>query len=166
MGRGRPPKPTAIKVLEGNPGHSALPSYEPSVPGDFPPPPDGMSDVARRQWMFLAPILHSANVLRQVDGTVLAQYCEAYAAWQFALAKVREEGAVVYDETKAGVLTKRNPWALERDAQSDRMQRLGSDLGLSPSSRARIVVLPSKKKEEDPKAKFKFGGRDVAAKIG
>lgn len=46
--RGRKPKPTALKVLEGNPGHRPLNKKEPLPKGRLPRCPDWLEDDARR----------------------------------------------------------------------------------------------------------------------
>ena len=43
--RGRKPKPTALKVLEGNPGKRPLNLYEPTPEGDLPECPEWLENV-------------------------------------------------------------------------------------------------------------------------
>lgn len=78
--RGFPPKPTAVRVMEGMRGHRPLPANEPSYPAGTPEQPAGMSAAARRVWDVLVPEMAASGVLRTVDGLALAQLCEDQAA--------------------------------------------------------------------------------------
>jgi len=143
-------------------------SYEPqpAIDEECPKPRPGLSREAKKRWLEIAEGLHATGVLTTIDGGILAQYCEAYAGWKKACRMVAKEGAVAIRINSKGDQTPcRNPWALERDACSDRMLKYGVELGMTPSSRARIVVLPTTKKVEGKKA-YKFGGGNVAGKIG
>ena len=48
--RGRKPKPTALKVLEGNPGHRPLNKKEPMPKGKLPRCPEWLEDDAKKEW--------------------------------------------------------------------------------------------------------------------
>lgn len=47
---GRKPKPTAIKVLEGNPGKRELNEYEPKPAKKAPRCPSWLEDEAKKEW--------------------------------------------------------------------------------------------------------------------
>ena len=79
MPRGFAPKPTAIRKMEGNPGHRPFNEREPRFPVGVPEPPAGMSAAARKIWNGLAPAMAQAGVLRSVDGLAFAQLCEDQA---------------------------------------------------------------------------------------
>lgn len=55
--RGRKPKPTALKVLEGNPGHRPLNKREPMPKGRLPRCPDWLEEDAKKEWKRLGKIL-------------------------------------------------------------------------------------------------------------
>src|SRR6185312_2686519 len=48
--RGRKPKPSALKLLAGNPGKRALNKREPRPRREIPSPPAHLSDGARTAW--------------------------------------------------------------------------------------------------------------------
>ena len=52
--RGRKPKPTALKVLEGNPGKRPLNLFEPTPEDKMPECPDWLEDEAKAEWDRLA----------------------------------------------------------------------------------------------------------------
>ncbi len=146
-----------------------MPSYEPQIAADSecPEPMHGLSRDAKKRWREVAPQLHASGVLRAIDTGVLAQYCESFAGWRKACRMIAKEGAVIREVNNKGTsTTKRNPWAAERDACHDRMQRTGAELGMTPSSRTKIVVLPTKKKGDESKDNFSFDGAPVVGKVG
>lgn len=63
-------------------------------------------------------------------GAMIRLYAQAYAEWCMTSSKVRDQGVVM----KAGNRLVANPNIAVRDAAHLRMERLSSELGLSPSS--------------------------------
>ena len=84
--RGRKPKPTALKVLEGNPGKRPLNNKEPQPEKKAPRCPSWLEPEAKKEWKRMAKTLEAIGVLTQVDKAAYAGYCQAYARW-----KEREE---------------------------------------------------------------------------
>ena len=76
--RGRKPKPTAIKLLEGNPGRRPLNEHEPVPPKATIKCPAWLEPEAKKEWKRLAPALESMGVLTSVDISAFAGYCQAY----------------------------------------------------------------------------------------
>ena len=74
--RGFPPKPTAIRKLEGVPGHRPLATNEPNYPPGIPDRPSGMTAAGRKIWDTYIIEMANAGVLRLVDGCALARLCE------------------------------------------------------------------------------------------
>lgn len=69
--RGRKPKPTALKILQGNPGHrpigDVMSTDMPATPG-IPTPPEHLDEIARKQWFRLCDELHSFQSARPAWG--------------------------------------------------------------------------------------------------
>ena len=68
----RPRKPTALKKLQGKPGHHPLPENEPEpeIDVDAPPEPPPELDgdlVARKRWVEVAAMLHPLGLLTTID---------------------------------------------------------------------------------------------------
>src|SRR5262245_31110780 len=79
---GPPPKPTKLKLLEGNPGKRRLNRQEP----DPPPlvdlaPPDHLDAIACDEWARVVPELTRVKLLTVVDRAALAAYCALYSRW-------------------------------------------------------------------------------------
>ena len=77
--RGPPPKPTHIRILEGNRGRRPLPANEPQYPPGVPERPSGMSAGGRKIWITLVSEMAASGVLRTVDALALMQLCEDQA---------------------------------------------------------------------------------------
>ncbi len=91
--------PTPLKILRGNPGKRALNQGEPKPsPGDLEPPTWLHGD-ALEEWDRLAPTLHRLGLLTEIDGRALASYCQTWARWREAEAKIEEFGMVIKGAT-------------------------------------------------------------------
>lgn len=82
--RGRKPKPTALKILEGNPGKRPLNENEPIPPKGNIKCPTWLLPEAKKEWKRLAPSLEAMGVLTMADLTAFEGYCQAYARWKEA----------------------------------------------------------------------------------
>ena len=71
-GRGRPPKPTAIKELEGNPGKRPLNKNEPKPKAKAPKCPPWLESDAKKEWRRLSKELEAMGLLTQVDMAAFA----------------------------------------------------------------------------------------------
>jgi phage terminase small subunit len=120
---GRRPRPTALKILRGNPGKRPLNPAEPQPPPGPIEMPAGLAPDARQVWAAIAPICLGMGTLTPADVLAFARHCELEARW-----KVK-----VQTNDLASIL------ALSRELRSS-----GACFGLDPSSRARIQVAPQK----------------------
>lgn len=78
---GRPPKPTALKVLQGNPGKRSLPKNEPKPPVGCGKPA-GLSKRAGVVWDHVVPELIAQRVATTLDPWALAKLCELEVEFQ------------------------------------------------------------------------------------
>ena len=104
---GRKPKPTSLKVLEGNPGKRQLNRNEPKPDASVPKCPAWLSREAKREWKRLVPFLEQAGLLTQIDRAAFAGYCQSYADWVDAKAHIAAEGSTF--ETPNGY-QQQTPW--------------------------------------------------------
>ncbi len=136
--RGPAPKPTAVKILQGKPGHRPLPANEPKPDsGRLPSAPRWLSDEAKREWKRIAPRLHAVGLLTEVDGLALAMLCEAFAQYMAAKTVVDSEGMLLvsekgnsYQHPAAGLMTQ---------ARGELM-KWAREFGMTPAARSRISV--------------------------
>ena len=72
--RGRKPKPTAVKQLEGNPGKRQLNANEPKPVARAPSCPKWLEDDAKKEWRRLAKQMEQLGILTEVDMAAFAGY--------------------------------------------------------------------------------------------
>ena len=65
--RGRKPKPTAMKELEGNPGKHPLNTSEPKPTKKAPACPKWLEPEAKKEWRRLAKQMEAIGILTEVD---------------------------------------------------------------------------------------------------
>ena len=87
-----PGKPTALKLLAGNPGKRKLNKSEPPAKRGEPRMPLFLIPVAQEEWKSIVPTLLELNVLTTADGSALAAYCMSFARWKEAEAAVSQYG--------------------------------------------------------------------------
>lgn len=135
--QGRKPKPTALKLLAGNPGKRAINKDEPKLRPAIPSCPRELSLRVKREWRKLAVQLYEAGVLTEIDRIALAGLVTSYVRWIEA-----QEGLI-----KTGLLVK-GPLGMPRqnpliriviEAQAEYVRLLG-EFGMTPSSRSRLRV--------------------------
>ena len=149
MKPGRRPKPTKVKILEGNPGKRPLNTNEPVPPEGRPSCPQWLNKEAKKEWRRVARDLHEMGLLSKVDRTALAGYCEAYSRYLWAVEKCKD--GYTYEFYNHQFQTKREKMPEEqilRDALNQ-VKQFCSEFGLTPSSRGRMQV-PGQKETEDP----------------
>lgn len=158
MGKGRKATPSKLLLLKGGTAHSHRPprSQEPQPPEKMPRCPKHLNKEARKEWRRAGKILKSIGLLTEIDRMIFAAYCEAYSRWIEATLKVQEMGMVyakgaVQDPDTGKMIggePRLNPYIRIAREAFDQMIRAGTQIGLSPSSRASLKV-------EKPKPKSK-----------
>jgi P27 family predicted phage terminase small subunit len=156
--RGRRPKPTAIKRLEGNPGKRRLNESEPAPDAaDVRVPKGKLPPEGRALWRALAPQLADLGVLKTTDLPALEVLCLHYALVRRAWKILDEEGPTVensrlVDDADPGagvvVLTvKKHPAASVFRENAMAFKGFATEFGLTPSSRVRIKADPVTKEK-------------------
>ena len=74
--RGRKPKPTAVKVLEGNPGKRGLNAGEPKPEKKAPRCPAWLEAEAKKEWKRMAKQMERLGILTEIDMAAFAGYWE------------------------------------------------------------------------------------------
>jgi P27 family predicted phage terminase small subunit len=146
--RGRKPKPTILKVIEGNPGKRDLPDDPVEPLSALPPAPENLSPVAKEVWQRIGQELFTLRILTSLDLEVFEPFCEAVATFRAARDELRRLAALPDIESKIGrhlmLRTKNGNWVQTpligtMNCASDKIRVLAAELGLTPSSRARVL---------------------------
>lgn len=143
MKRGPAPKPTSLKLVQGNRGRRPIADCEVAPEVVAPDCPDHLLADAREEWQRIMPFLIRYKLVTEIDTAALALYCQAYGRWQEAERKIAEQRAKGGD----GMLVKapsgypiQNPYlAIANRAMADCYKYL-QQFGLSPSARTRVTV--------------------------
>ncbi|AML51729.1 phage terminase small subunit P27 family [Falsihalocynthiibacter arcticus] len=133
--RGRKPKPTALKLIQGNPGKRSINKSEPKPPATMPTCPSHLSPTAKAEWKRLARVLNDIGLLTIADRTVFAAYCQSYGRWVEAERKLQDSPTLL--KMPSGYI-QTSPWLTISNKQSELMLKYMAELGLTPSSRTRL----------------------------
>lgn len=144
--RGRKPKPSALKELEGNPGKREINTNEPHPAKKAPPCPKWLEPDAKKEWRRLAKQMEQLGILTEVDMTAFAGYCQAYARWKEAEEFISRHGAIV--KTPSGYW-QQVPQVSIAQTYLRLMNRFCEQFGLTPSSRCRIAADSSNSDSDD-----------------
>ena len=134
---GRPPKPTALKLLQGNPGKRPLNKREPRPEAGAPTRPEWLLPEAKREWNRIVPELVRMGLLAKIDRASLAAYCQCWARYVEAQKDIETHGATF--ETATGYLAPR-PSVGIANQMLQRISALSAKFGFTPSDRGRIVA--------------------------
>ncbi len=145
--RGRKPKPTVLKIREGNPGKRSLNKAEPNAPSDVPSCPEFLDEVAREEWDRISGILTEMGLLSTADRAALAAYCTVYSRWVHAEEQVKKFGTIVKSPEKGFPM--KSPYLTVADQAMESMRKFLVEFGLTPSSRSRIRVETKKSAEDE-----------------
>lgn len=145
MNPGRAPKPTILKMIDGNKGKRAIEKDAVAPAIAIPDCPDHLTNEAKVEWQRIAPFLLTYQLVTDLDTAALALYCQAYGRWQQAekqIAKIREA-----DKDGDGLLVKapsgypiQNPYLAIANRAMEDCHKYLQQFGLSPSARTRVVV--------------------------
>ena len=124
--RGRIPKPTALKIAEGNPGKRKINGQEPKPAGSLPDCPNHLSAEAKAEWNRIAASLNRIGLLTQVDRATMAGYCQCYGRWVEAELKLAETPAIL--RLPSGYI-QQSPWLTIANKQLELMAKYMVELG-------------------------------------
>lgn len=151
--RGPKPKPTALRVFEGDPGNllgKRKGETQPPSPPEPPAPPEWLGDVGRAIWAQVAPTLHRIGCLTESDQKILSLYCEAWEEFFGARKEIEEFGATAY--TDKGTCYQ-HPAVGRKNKAIQRIRQIGGDFGMSPAARVGLNIQPPK--QQNSLAAFK-----------
>lgn len=157
--RGPAPKPTNLKLLQGNPGKRPLNDNEPDFgkPKEPPTPPGHLGRYGKTEWKRIIPLLMQAGVYTEADMGVLAAYCQAYHRWVEAEKKIRAKKTLTFITDKGYEM--QIPEIGIANTAMKQIKEFAKEFGLTPSSRTGIHI-DKPEETEDPFAEFVKGGRN------
>ena len=152
------PKPTKLKLIEGNRGKRPLPKGEPKPrpvsPGS--PPPD-LNTRAKKIWKEYAPKLERLGLLTEVDGGAFAALCQTMARLDEVRRELKRKDVTLvvekYSVDKDGVAhlvgTSQNPLAVMERQLAEQVRKWAAEFGLTPRGRSGLAVAGGGADEDD-----------------
>jgi P27 family predicted phage terminase small subunit len=154
--RGRKPRPTHLRVVEGNRGRRPLNQREPRPVGDLLEAPDWFGAEQAAMW---AHAIASAprGLLKKLDRDLMVAWCVACDIHRQATISQRKlneagGGQALLARTPEGHFVQ-SPYLPIINRQATLMKAIASELGFSPTSRARIEI-DEHDPQADPAAKY------------
>lgn len=144
-------KPSALKLMDGNPGKRPIDEREPKPQGGLPRCPKRLEGEAAKAWKLFAKQLGDCGIATSLDATAVEMLCDKYA--QYAEARANEiKGGSVWLGNKGdnGLPTfVYSPYyAIARNHWNDLLRML-NEFGMTPSSRTKIKVDAGKEKKDE-----------------
>lgn len=135
-----PAKPAKLQLLQGNPAKKnvaelkrrAEQEEKMKMSADHVNPPSWLDKTAQKEFKRVADLLLEVELINDADVTHLALYCDAYSQYLSFKRQVKQKGMWVDG--------KPNPFILRMKDAAAQMRSFASDLGLSPSARARLAI--------------------------
>ena len=123
------PKPTTLKLIEGNPGKRPLPENEPTPYPKAPECPDDIDSGAQDVWKRLGPKLERLGLLTETDGDLFSMLCQ-----------IRSRLVWIHQEIDKGDESKRSFLLKEERLYSALLRQYATEFGLSPRGRVGLTV--------------------------
>lgn len=154
---GRRPKPTVLKLVEGNPGKRKINKTEPKPKREIPSCPAHLSDAGKVAWGRLSVLLDRMGVLTEADSAALERLCDCYSDVLICRESLKADGWTYKTmDAQGNTLIKGNPAATQLRAADSQFKSYLIEFGLTPAARSKVHATTDDDKKADPLAEF-FG---------
>jgi P27 family predicted phage terminase small subunit len=159
---GRPPKPTALRVLNGNAGKRPINHREPKLTAKAPAAPVSLQPEARAEWDRVVGLLVAAGIMTEIDRGILAAYCTAWGTAEIALrglAHMRQNDPVfcgmLIRSAKGNLMS--NPLMGILNVALRDVRTYSGELGMTPAARSKIRATEAVADSDNPFLVLKQG---------
>lgn len=156
---GRPPKPTALKLLQGTarPDRVNPNEPQPKKAAKVPSPPPELSVRGKKTWRKMAKELHGLGLLTNVDLHALQNYCQCHDEMITAQAllidyNIKNPTTPNLTISNSGMM-RSHPYVNQIKEARAQMLKFAQEFGLTPSARTRVSA-PEKPKDDDGWGQF------------
>jgi P27 family predicted phage terminase small subunit len=125
-----------MKGKKNTPVILSIDGDKPVKPIRNPQPPAHLGKFAREKWRKIMPLLSSLGTLTDNDLTLVEMFCACYENWRTAQ-KEYGKGGIVLKADEGGYY--QSPWFSAANRMIEISTKLCSELGLSPTARAKIM---------------------------
>jgi P27 family predicted phage terminase small subunit len=138
---GRTPKPSGLRLVQGNPGKRPPPPNEPDPEylADLSAP-TMLSPAQAEIWNNLAPALRANKLLTVLDVQALMLLCIALQQHQFATNEIGDN-KLIMKNAETGAFSP-SPWVIIQSMSFKRAKLLLDAFGMTPAARTRVAVNP------------------------
>jgi P27 family predicted phage terminase small subunit len=154
--RGPKPKPTRLRLLEGNPGGKPTNSNEPQPTVGVPRCPKKYEGDARKLWKAIGDQLAACGILTKIDSQAFELLIDSYVEYLQATEKVSKTGPI-WLEKGDSVIPKfaYSPYWVQANRAGKRLHVLLREFGMTPSARSAIKsAAPIIEHSSDPAARY------------
>lgn len=144
---GPPPKPTKLRLLEGNPGKRPINQTEPRPAAGAPSCPTWLDREGKAEWRRIVRALDRIGLLCKIDRAAIAAYCQAWAEFHIATRQLQNEGRTF--KTESGYLAPHPAVAMQRSAWQA-IKSYAALFGLDPASRSKLSAPGEADLSDDP----------------
>lgn len=153
---GNRPKPTRLKLLEGNPGKREINTLEPIAKPEIPIMPTWLKGfpVAKKEWKRESKILFQMGILSKAESSLLAMRCYLASQIQELAISIQTEGRIITVTNfnsrgeEVSVIEKTNPKCVQLQSIITEYRHHGSILGLDQVSRTKMKADPPEMKSK------------------
>ena len=137
------PKPTQLKVLDGNPGRRPIPVDEFRPATHVPECPAHLIGEAQREWYRLTAELARYGMVSEVDRGAIAMICTIWARYveaeeMIARAAQAAHGTGLFVKSPNGYPIQ-SPWVAVSNKAMELYRGYLAEFGLSPAARSRVL---------------------------
>jgi len=142
---GPPPKPHALRLLEGNPGKRPLPRtiLKPTPGANCP---EFLDAVAKAEWKRIYQELMRLGLLTQLDRAALAAYCQTWSHFVKSAEQLKNRPLTVIAGNGTEI---QHPALIINRAAMQKMREFAAEFGFTPSARVRIDAPGADDEDED-----------------
>ena len=144
--KGRPPVPTALRILHGNPSRRPLNEEEPKPETEIPECPDGLDKVGQDEWERITGHLYQLNMVADMDLAVLYGYCHSFEQFIKSATDLKKTGFLVKAPSGYPIV---NPLLSINNKAKAMMLKFAQELGLSVVQRTKIKIEGNGKREDE-----------------
>ena len=146
MSKGRKPKPTKLKLLQGTFRKDRQNLNEPEPEVRIPSPPDFLNSDGLQEWGRMSEKLYQLGMLSEIDRGYFAAYCQAYGRWAEAERLIKEKGMVM--KTITGNIIQSPLVGIANRAMKE-MRDNAAIMGIPATMRGKVHTTPKHKREDN-----------------
>lgn len=120
-------------------------------------PPKWLGEIATAEFRYIVKETQDIELLTNLDVHNLALYCNVYEQYILMSARIAQDGFIVEANKSSETVIASHPLLLRQHQLMDQLRKLQGDLGLSPSSRAKMAIMKAEINQPKDSVEERFG---------